>query len=334
MKWRKRTLDEIAGMICGGSGNAPVSEPFFQYRSSSWLTRFFQDAETEFVHGGESRIWWVSDVLEKILAEPHPDPQTPPAALCRVIQVLMDQGDATGEDAERKGALQRLNTALAREGFEAFYAPDRKCYLRHTATGAVAAPAASPHRPFSKDELQRRELLAAYLDKASEDELIVEVLLPLLRQLGFHRITAAGHKDKALEYGKDIWMRYTLPTQHVLYFGLQVKRDKLDAAGASRGEHANIAEILNQVTMMLGHEIFDPETNRRVLVDHAFIVAGGEITKAAKNWLGGKLDQSKRSQIIFMDREDILNLYVVNNVPLPAAALPPRPQVMDDDIPF
>jgi hypothetical protein len=164
--------------------------------------------------------------------------------------------------------------------------------------------------------------------------LIEEVLLPLLRQLGFHRITAAGHKDKALEYGKDIWMRYTLPTQHVLYFGLQVKRDKLDAAGVSKRDNINVAEILNQVTMMLGHEIFDPETNRRVLVDHAFIVAGGEITKAAKNWLGGKLDQSKRSQIMFMDREDIPNLYVVNSVPLPAGALPPRPQLMDDEIPF
>ena len=79
----------------------------------------------------------------------------------------------------------------------------------------------------------RRDLLISYLDKASEDELIEEVLMPLFRQLGFQRITAAGHKDKALEYGKDIWMRYTLPTQHVLYFGLQVKRDKLDASGAS-----------------------------------------------------------------------------------------------------
>jgi hypothetical protein len=54
--------------------------------------------------------------------------------------------------------------------------------------------------------------------------LIEEILLPLFRQLGFHRITAAGHQDKALEYGKDIWMRYTLPTQHYLYFGLQVKK--------------------------------------------------------------------------------------------------------------
>ena len=80
----------------------------------------------------------------------------------------------------------------------------------------------------------RREFLATFLDKASEDELIEDVLLPLFRQLGFHRVTAAGHKDKALEYGKDTWMRYTLPTRMYLYFGLQAKRDKLDAAGMSK----------------------------------------------------------------------------------------------------
>ena len=59
---------------------------------------------------------------------------------------------------------------------------------------------------------------------------------------------------------------------------------------------------------MLGHEIFDPDIGKHVLVDHAFIVAGGGITKAAKNWLGSKLDASRRSQIMFMDRDDILNL--------------------------
>jgi hypothetical protein len=191
---------------------------------------------------------------------------------------------------------------------------------------------ANPHRPFSRDEQTRRDLLASFLDQATEDQLIEDVLLPLFRQLGFHRVTAAGHKDKALEYGKDIWMRYTLPTQHVLYFGLQAKRDKLDAAGVSKGGTANIAEILNQTTMMLGHEIFDPETSRRVLVDHAIIVAGGEITKAARNWLGERLDASKRSQVMFMDRDDILNLFVVTSVPLPAAALPPTK--LNDDIPF
>jgi hypothetical protein len=39
-------------------------------------------------------------------------------------------------------------------------------------------------------------------------------------------------------------------------------------------------------------------------------VAGGEITKAARNWIGNALDAPKRSQIMFMDRDDILNLYV------------------------
>jgi hypothetical protein len=160
------------------------------------------------------------------------------------------------------------------------------------------------------------------------------VLLPLFRQLGFHRITAAGHKDKQLEYGKDVWMKYTLPTQHVLYFGMQVKKGKLDAAGASKTATANIAEILNQVTMMLGHEIFDPEIGKRVLVDHALVIAGGEITKATRNWLGNKLDATKRSQILFMDRDDILNLYVVTNLPLPTDAVPSTVAADDDDLPF
>jgi hypothetical protein len=331
MKWRQRTLDEIAEMICGNGEDVP-----FNYRSGGYITRFFRDCDTDFAHDGSTRAAWVSSVLEEILREPHHEAQTPPQTFCRVISTLMDIGDATPNDPNRTNALSRLNVSLAREGFEAFYATDRKCYLRHIGTGTIAAPPANPHRPLSRDEIHRRELLVAFLDKASEDELIGEVLLPLLRQLGFHRVTAAGHKDKALEYGKDIWMRYTLPTQHVLYFGLQVKRDKLDAAGMSKSGTANVSEILNQVTMMLGHEIFDPETSRRVLVDHAFIVAGGEITKSARNWLGERLDASKRSQVMFMDREDILNLFVVTNVPLPQAALPAttKRSEPDEDIPF
>ncbi|WP_443946948.1 hypothetical protein ACJVDH_07520 [Pedobacter sp. AW1-32] len=151
--------------------------------------------------------------------------------------------------------------------------------------------------------------LYCYIYSKNPKSYIEEILLPLYRQLGFHRITAAGHKDKALEFGKDIWMKFTLPTQHILYFGIQFKKGKLDSAGMSKSDNKNVAEIYNQALMMLGHEIFDPEHNRRVLVDHAFIVAGGEITKQAKAWLGNKLDAQKRSQIIFMDREDIINLF-------------------------
>ena len=61
-------------------------------------------------------------------------------------------------------------------------------------------------------------------------------------------------------------MKFTLPTQHVLYFGIQVKRGKLDASGTTKASSANVAEIHNQAVMMLGHEIFDPDIGKRVLV--------------------------------------------------------------------
>ncbi|MEJ0096440.1 MAG: hypothetical protein WDN46_24435 [Methylocella sp.] len=334
MEFKKRTLMQIADMICGNAKGDKSEETFFRYRSSSYLTEFFQDCDTDFEHDGSTRNYWVAETLREILAGPKSNANTPPEAFSRVVNTLMDQGDAENEGAARERAPGQLNAALAREGFEAFYAPDKQCYLRHLATNSVATASPNPHRPFSASELKTREKLIAYLDDASEDALIEEVLLPLFRQLGFHRVTAAGHQDKALEYGKDVWMKFTLPTQHVLYFGIQAKKGKLDAAGSSKAANVNVAEIHNQVTMMLGHEIFDPEIGKRVLVDHAFIIAGGEITKAARNWLGNKLDASKRSQVMFMDRDDILNLFVVTNLPLPIGAMSETDAVDDDDLPF
>lgn len=326
MKFKRRNTAALADLVCGnhGSDNPGFGETpkYFPYRSSSYITEFFADLDTNWVHDGSTRQWWVADVIESILDEPHHGPGHPPQTFCRLIDQLMDPRDALNEGADRPHALEQLNEVLTREGFEAFYGDDRHCYLRHLGSDTGTILQANPHRPLTAAENQRRTNLSAYLDRCSEDDLIEEVLLPLFRQLGFHRITSAGHKDKALEYGKDIWMRYILPTQHRLYFGVQVKKGKLDSSGVTKTGNANIAEIHNQALMMLAHEIFDPEHNKRVLVNHAFIVAGGEITKAARNWLGNALDASKRSQIMFIDRDDILNLYVVTNLPLPDAAVP------------
>jgi hypothetical protein len=328
MKWKNRNLRALADIVCG-------NVQLFPYRSSSYITEFFEDCDLEYAHDGSTRWAWVASRLEEVLALPHSGPSVPPDAFVRIIRRLLDKGEGEEGDEDRGKALAALNIVLAREGWEAFYDEQGMGQLRHIATNTVAQ-VANPHRPLTSSELERKDQLIAYLDKCSEDELIEEVLLPLFRQLGFHRVTAAGHKDKALEYGKDVWMKFTLPTLHVLYFGIQTKKGRLDAAGTSKGGASNIGEMLNQVTMMLGHEIFDPETNRRVLVDHAFIVAGGEITKQAKNWLGERLDATKRSQVMFMDRDDILNLFIVTNLPLPKGALPPAKawDDLDDDIPF
>jgi hypothetical protein len=328
MKWKDRNLRELAHIVCGDTEH-------FQYRSSSYITEFFQDCDLDYTHDGSIRWAWVVDRLVEVLILPHPSPFVPSDAFIRIIRAVLDKSDAQKGDPDRNKALAALNAVLAREGWEAFYDEHGIGQLRHIATNTVAE-IANPHRPFTPAELKRREQLTAYLDKCSEDELIEEVLLPLFRQLGFHRITASGHKDKALEYGKDVWMKYTLPTLHVLYFGIQAKKGKLDSAGIGKDGASNISGIHNQVNMMLGHDIFDPELNRRVLVDHAFIVAGGEITKQAKNWLGNNLDATKRSQIMFMDRDDILNLFIVTSLPLPKGAQLPTggSNNSNEDIPF
>lgn len=320
MKLHKRTIKQLANLVVG---NLDVTKDLFPYRSSKYITEFFEEMDTDYEHDGSTRADWAEGVIAEILiSERGDEPAGVPDAFARLINRLMDLTERQDADEEgRPKALALLNNCLARDGFEAFYGEDKHCHLRHIATRmVVAAPVPDPHKAFTVAEAAKRNRLSAYLDRASEDELIENILLPLFRKLGYRRVTVAGHKDKALEYGKDVWMKFILPTTHVLYFGLQAKKGKLDAAGAPRPATTNIAEIHQQALMMLGHEIFDPETNRRVLVDHAIIAAGGEITKQARNWLGNALDASKRSQIQFMDRDDILNLYVAADIPLPDGA--------------
>lgn len=327
MIFKPRNLRAIAQMVVGDVEHFP-------YRSSSYITQFFEECEFDYAHDGTSRVPWTQGVLAEILADPQPNTNQLPDRFTHVLRVLMDKREAEDGDNDRASALASLNIPLMREGFEGFYGEDGVFYVRHIRTMTVSTPV-NIYRPLTPAETEKRKLLIAYLDRCSEDDLISEVLLPMFRHLGYQRITNVGHKDKALEYGKDVWMRYKLPTEHVIYFGIQAKKGKLDSAGATKSSNTNIAEIYNQVLMMLGHEIFDADSNIKVLVDHAFIVAGGEITKAARNWLGGVLDNSKRSQIMFMDRDHILNLYTAHRLELPKAAqATAATSSWDDEIPF
>lgn len=309
MKFKESNLRKIAECVIGDN-NA------FEYRTSSRITEFFYDCGFDFIHDGSTRWSWTKERLEEILNLPCANSNFPPHEFINLLNVLMHKSDAKEDDDDRTKALTELNKPLNKEGFEAFYGDDNLLYLRNINTNTISA-IANIHRPLNPLENEKKLKLNQYLNECSEDDLIEFVILPIFKQLGFQRITIAGHKDKSLEYGKDVWMKFMLPTYHVLYFGIQAKKGKLDASGVSKSSNANIAEIYNQVCMMLGHEIFDPEINKRVLVDHAFIIAGGEITKQARNWLGNQLDANKRSQVMFMDREDILNIFVVNGLSVP-----------------
>ncbi len=325
MKLKTKTINEIADMICG---NFDHNESFFVYRSSSYLTEFFEDCDLPYTHDGSTRRRWVADVLKEIMAGPTSLPLMLPDAFVIVIRTLMDQSDANNEGQGRVGALNKLNICLARDGFNAYYNEHGVCQIRNTKTSVTTSASLSPQKAWTKEEKETREQLARYLDHVSEDEITEEVLLPLFQQLGFQRITLADHRDRALEYGKDVWMKFVLPTRHIINFGIQVKKGKLDATGKTK--NTNVSEVLHQIRMMLDHVVFDPDTNKRALVDHAIIVASGDITKQARNWLVGRLSDSQRSQILFMDRNDILDLFLIHNIPLPLAIT----ALKESDIPF
>src|SRR5947207_3422332 len=118
MEFKKRTLMALADMICG---NFKHEDSVFPYRSSSVITRFFEDCDTNYAHDGTTRNYWVAETLARILKEPQPNAKTPPATFARIIHTLMDPSDALNEGPEREKTLALLNIELAREGFEAFY---------------------------------------------------------------------------------------------------------------------------------------------------------------------------------------------------------------------
>lgn len=331
MKLSERVLEELARMVVGDAKHFP-------YRSSHFITRFFARCGLPFVHDGTTRPRWAQERLAELNLGAAPSADLPSDDLCRVISELFDPDDferynektANPEyHADVQLALESLNKLVHRAGLIAYLDESGRCYLRSTGTGVTSASFSQQTRPLSQEEIVQRQKLAEFLDTASEDEFTEKVLVPLFQRLGFHRVSPTGHTEKALEFGKDLWMKYQLPTSHWIYFCAQIKKDKIDSSGA--GGNNNVATVLNQARMAIDHPIFDPEANRKVLLDHVFLISAGEITKAARAWLVEQLDAGQRRHIIFMDRDEFLDqsarILLDLRVDSPVV-------ITDDDIPF
>jgi hypothetical protein len=65
MKFKSRNLRAIANMVIGDSDHFP-------YRSSFYITQFFEECDLEFVHDGSTRAIWTSERLLELLEDPQP----------------------------------------------------------------------------------------------------------------------------------------------------------------------------------------------------------------------------------------------------------------------
>jgi len=321
MRLSTRTIGDLAELICG---NKPLAENF-PYRTSSGLTKFFRNCDLNFIHDGSTRSDWVADKLTELNKGLASTIQLPTDSIIRVIQELLDISEFGGTTLTREFALIDINGILSRDGIEVYFDLAGKCFIRTLNQQVTSAFSKIQPRPLSSSELLHRKEIEKFLSSCSEDELIERLLVPIFRQLGFLRVIPTGHREKNLEFGKDIWMKYRLPTGHFIYFVAQVKKDKIDAAG--KDLNSNISGILAQARMALDYPIFDPETNRKHLVDHVFIISGNLITKPARTLLIEYLDKEARRHIIFMDKDELLDLGAITAIEI-------NPKDDEPDIPF
>ncbi len=146
------TLEALAEFICGDD-----SERFPSYRSSSYLTRFFQGIKIDATHDGSTRKWWVLTVLQEL----------EPADVERVILRLADPREYRGEQKSLRLAIQTMNGILAMESLAVAFdgsTPE----LRRSAGIQLDA------EELAKDEPARDE--KAFLEQRFPEELRVEEL--------------------------------------------------------------------------------------------------------------------------------------------------------------
>lgn len=327
MKLSRSVLNKLAEMICGGHGSfGGFDWPGFRYRSSWYLTDFFRSCHLPYQHDGSTRVSWVFSVLEELNEGEASNASLPSDGLLAVLNTLTDPGEFSEENYST--AINQVNRVLSRDGLNIKIVQGQPVIENLNTHGSTESRITG--RLMGREEKLREDAFIRFLEDASEDEFTEELLLPLFVKLGYERVSLSGHQDKHLEFGKDIWMRYRLPTTQVLYFGVQVKIGRIHSSGSSLS--ANIGGILAQLLMLLSNPIFDPETNSKHLPDHVYLVSSGTITKQARTLLSEVLHNAMRRNVLFMDREDILNLCIRYSIPLPGepSELKHNPNESDD----
>src|ERR1700722_15571828 len=101
MKFKPRNLRAVAEMVIGDAAN-------FHYRSSSYITKFFEECDLDFVHDGSTRWAWTSDRLGELLADPQPRANTLPSRFMVVLRTLMDKSHTPARVLDDVLAMQAL----------------------------------------------------------------------------------------------------------------------------------------------------------------------------------------------------------------------------------
>jgi hypothetical protein len=109
MQLRQSTISNIAKMVCG---DPPYNE-IFPYRSSSYLTRFFEELDLPYVHDGSTRFWWVRSVLYELNAKTPQPEGLPSRELTKVIEYIVHPDHfVVSAGSNQQKAIDSMNEVL------------------------------------------------------------------------------------------------------------------------------------------------------------------------------------------------------------------------------
>src|SRR5258708_35997992 len=143
-------LDSLADFVCGDAERFPT------YRSSSNLTRFFQNLNIDVTHDGSTRKVWVLEVLK----------QLQPSDIEKVILRLVDPREYGGVGDSFKQAVQSMNEILIMENLAVGF-DDVRPYIKYA--DPLKFEGAEISKATTKDE-------AEFLSKQFGDDLKIQEL--------------------------------------------------------------------------------------------------------------------------------------------------------------
>lgn len=157
MKLREYILEQLAMMVVGDH-NA------FPYRSSYYITRFFDRCGFSVVHDGSTRKWWAMDRLKELNIGQSQGPDLPSDDILRVIQELLDPDDFDRASLDRQAGLDALNSLLSKQSLVGYIADDGQFHVRNSGTGVSSTAFNTHQRPLSAEELLQRSQVATFLE--------------------------------------------------------------------------------------------------------------------------------------------------------------------------
>lgn len=179
------------------------------YRSSSFLTQFFQEIGLPYSHDGSTRKWWVASVLEE-LNTGHEEDQLIPTDLEKVVLHLVDplnyidrSASAVKYDHER--AVQELNKVLALQGLMVKLEP--RTFAPYLQSAKETFVSSSKSRVETKQVITFSPDVFKHPKRAPQSDL-VGVMMPFAKEYDdtFRAIKAAvANAGLVCERADDAW---------------------------------------------------------------------------------------------------------------------------------